>query len=429
MLKRRLNEQWLRSRPLAEQKAFYDQFQTEEERAALEAHWSWWARDEQWPPTGNWRIWLLMGGRGSGKTRAGAEWIADGVRSGTMRRIALLGATYHDARAVMVEGESGLLAIDKTARFEPSNHRVLWTNGAVATLLTAEEPDGIRGHNFDAAWGDEFCKWPAPQEALDMLRLALRTGDDPRLLLTTTPRNIKPLLDVIAASETKLVQMKTRDNANNLAPGFIAAMEQRYGGTALGRQEMDADLIEDNDAAPWRRDWIEAARMRETPRLTRVVVGVDPPASIHGDECGIVVAGLAEDRSAYVLADASAGGLSANGWARRVADTFARHNADLVIAESNQGGDMVKSVLLQQAPDLPVKLVHASRDKRTRAIPVAALYELARVHHAGVFPELEDQMCTYDDTGPSPDRMDALVYAITELLPPVPLPDPKVRTL
>jgi phage terminase large subunit-like protein len=399
------------------------------EKTIVRTLWRSWARAEQLPPKKRWRTWLLMGGRGSGKTRAGAEWIAEGVRKRQMRNIALLGATYHDTRAVMIEGESGILRVDPTAKFESSNLRIKWPTGATATVLTAEEPDGIRGHNFDAAWGDEFCKWPYPQEALDMLQLALRTGEAPRLLLTTTPRNIKPLKDIMAMPGTKLIKMATRDNANNLAPGFIQAMEARYGGTALGRQEMEADLIEDNDAAPWRRDWIEATRLREAPVCSRVAVGVDPPASSRGDECGIVVAGLAEqEREGIVLADRSAGGLSPNGWALRVADAYTAYKADIVIAEANQGGEMVRTVLHQHAPNLPVRLVHASRDKRTRAAPVAMLYEQGRVHHAGTFPELEDQMCTYDDRGPSPDRMDALVHVLTHLMPSD-IAEPKVRAL
>jgi predicted phage terminase large subunit-like protein len=431
----RWNANWLASKPENDRTAFLRSL-TDEEYDLFETDWLRWARREQLPPKPPWRIWLLMGGRGSGKTRAGAEWIIRGVQSRRMKSIALLGATYHDTRDVMLEGESGLLRCDPTAKFESSKMRVTWpSTGAVATVLTAEEPDGIRGHNFDAAWGDEFCKWPYPQEALDMLQLALRTGDAPRLLLTTTPRNIKPLKSLLASSseaigQVRVIKMTTKDNASNLAPGFIAAMESRYGGTALGRQEMDADLIEDNDAAPWRRDWIEAARLRGAPVCSRVAVGVDPPASSRGDECGIVVAGLAEqEREGYVLADRSAGGLSPNGWALRVADAYTAYKADVVIAEANQGGEMVRAVLHQHAPNLPVRLIHATRDKRTRAMPVAALYEQGRVHHAGTFPELEDQMCTYDDRGPSPDRMDALVHVLTHLMPSDITTEPKVHAL
>ncbi|HEX2590236.1 MAG TPA: terminase family protein [Rhizomicrobium sp.] len=422
------NENWLASKSKSEQREILDDL-TDEEWDEYQHDWRNFVRREQLPPKKPWQTWLLMGGRGSGKTRAGAEWIIHGIRTRQMKNIALLGATYHDTRAVMIEGESGILACDQTAKFEPSNHRIVWPGGAIATVLTAEEPDGIRGHNFDAAWGDEFCKWPYPQEALDMLQLALRTGTNPRLLLTTTPRNIRPLKALIETTGTKLIKMKTTDNANNLAPGFIAAMEARYGGTALGRQEMDADLIEDNDAAPWRRDWIEATRVREAPVCSRVAIGLDPSASVTGDECGIVVAGLAEQGGGvFILADRSAGGLTPTGWALRVADVYDAYKADIVIAEANYGGDMVRTVLQQNAPHLAVHLVNATRDKRTRALPAAALYEQGKVHHVGTFPDLEDQMCTYDDRGPSPDRMDALVHVLT-YLKLGPQSEPKIHTL
>ncbi len=399
-----------------------------EEAHQLLGHWSFWAREEQREPPGNWRIWLFLGGRGAGKTRAGAEWIAQGVQDGRMRRVALLAATYADARAVMIEGESGLAHVAKGAAFEPSNRRVLFANGAVATVLTAEEPDGIRGHQFDAAWGDEFAKWNAPQQALDMLLMALRLGEDPRMLLTTTPRNIPALTALLAAPDTVATKSATRENIDNLAPGFLESLEARYGGTRLGRQELDADLIEDNDSALWRRAWIEAGRTREVPTLSKVVVAVDPPVSAHGDECGIVVAGR-EGVDGYVLADCTVSGMTPDRWAASVAAAFERHNADLVVAESNQGGEMVKSVLLQASPHLPVRLVHASRDKRTRALPVAMLYERGTVRHAGTFPELEDQLCNFDGEGASPDRLDALVWALTELFPASRQPNPHVRML
>lgn len=391
--------------------------------------WPFWAREEQLAPEGNWRIWLFLGGRGAGKTRAGAEWIAEGIREGRMRRVALLAATYADARQVMIEGESGLKRVIPGATFEPSNRRVLFEGGAVATVLTAEEPDGIRGHQFDAAWGDEFAKWNAPQEALDMLLMAMRLGDCPQALLTTTPRNIAPLRALIAAPDTVCTKSTTLANKENLAPGFVEALEARYGGTRLGRQELDADIIEDNDAALWRRSWIEDARLRTAPPLKLVVIGVDPPASSHGDECGIVVAGIDETNTGYVLADCSEGDLTPSQWAARVAEAFERHEADLVVAEANQGGEMVRSVLLQAASNLPVKLVHATRDKRTRAMPIAHLYERGSVRHAGTFAALEDQMCTYDGEGPSPDRLDALVWAFTDLFPNERRAEPKIRTI
>ena len=370
------------------------------------------------PPAGRWRIWLFLGGRGAGKTRAGAEWIADGVRHGKMRRIGLVGATFADARSVMIEGESGLLGVSPSAAFEPSNRRVLWPTGAVATVLSAEEPDGVRGHQFDAVWADEFCKWAEPQAALDMVLMALRLGRDPRMAITTTPRNIPALRDLMNGVRRGDDALHHARQCANLAPTFLAGLELRFGGTRLGRQELEAELIEDNDLALWRRDWIERARVREAPQLTRVVVAVDPPASIAGDECGIVVAGRApRTASAYVIADCSVGGVSPAAWASRVADAYEHHKADAIVAEANQGGDMVKQVLLDALPNAAVKLVHATRDKRTRAAPAAALYEQGRVHHAGAFPELEDQMCNYDGEGKSPDRMDALVWALADLFP------------
>jgi phage terminase large subunit-like protein len=390
---------------------------TADEARFLDTEWSVWARPDQLPPPGDWRVWLFLAGRGSGKTRAGAEWIASGVHSGAMRRIALLGATYRDARAVMIEGESGLLRASGAALYQPSNNQVLWPSGAVATVLSAEEPDGVRGHQFDAAWGDELCKWPEPQAALDMLEMALRIGRRPRMLLTTTPRNIPALKALMARGDAAVTRGATRDNGAFLAPGFVESLEARYGGTRLGRQELDAEIIEDNDAALWRRSWIERGRARAAPELVRIVVAVDPPASAHGDECGIVVAGRAETGEAYVIADLSAGGLTPNRWAGRVADAYLEFKADLIVAEANQGGDMVKTMLLQVLPNAAVKCVHATRDKRTRAMPAAALYEQGRVRHAGAFAELEDQMCNYDGSGSSPDRMDALVWALTELYP------------
>ncbi|HEY4941634.1 MAG TPA: terminase family protein [Rhizomicrobium sp.] len=394
------------------------------------------ARNEQLPPKGDWRIWLFLGGRGAGKTRSGAEWIAEGVAQGTMQHIGLIGATFNDARAVMIEGISGLLKVSAGATFEPSNRRVLWTGtGTVATVLSADEPDGIRGHQFDAIWADEFAKWADPQGALDMALMALRVGEHPRMMVTTTPRAIAAIENLMTAPDVATTVSRTVDNAANLAPGFIETMEHRYGGSRLGRQELDAELIEDNDDALWRRAWIEDNRVREAPELARVVVAVDPPASAHGDECGIVVAGRAsesdetKDGDAYILADLSAGGCTPNQWAQRVADAFEQYGADAVIAEANQGGDMVKSVLLAEHSTLPVRLVRATRDKRTRATPIASHYEAGRVHHVGALPELEDQMCTYDGTGPSPDRMDAMVWALAHLFPTTRKAVPKVRKL
>jgi phage terminase large subunit-like protein len=391
--------------------------------------WEKCARADQLPPSGSWRIWLFMGGRGAGKTRAGAEWIAHGIHSDTMRRIALIGATHHDVRAVMIEGESGLLHASEGAVYQPSNQRVLWPSGAVATVLSADEPDSIRGHQFDAAWGDEFCKWPEPQAALDMLEMTLRLGKQPRLLLTTTPRNIPALKALFDRGDVEMTHSTTRDNIANLAPGFVASLEARYGGTRLGRQELEAQIIADNDEAMWRRDWIEAYRVRERPELTRIVVGVDPCASAHGAECGIVVVGCDEKSEGYVLADRSIGGLTPLQWATRVNRAYLDYEADKIIAESNQGGDMVRQTLRNANHNAPVKLVHARRGKKLRAEPYAALYEQGRIHHVGCFAELEDQMCNWDGKGESPDRMDALVYALAELFPAKDIAVPKIHAL
>jgi len=413
--------------PRSQRKSLLESLSEEEAEALLA--WPYQARDAQLPPAGNWRIWLFLGGRGAGKTRAGAEWVAQRVAEGAAARIGLIGATMRDARQVMVEGQSGLLNVVDGLTFEPSNSRVLWPGGAVASLLSAEEPDGLRGHQFDLLWGDEFAKWRDPQEALDMALMAMRLGDDPRMLLTTTPRNIAPLNALMAAPDVAVTVSRTADNAANLADGFYDSMRARYGKSALGRQELDGELIEDHDGALWKREWIEKSRVRDAPGLERVVVAVDPPASSTGDECGIVAAGRAGDQ-AYVLADRSAGSLTPAAWAARVMQAYADFEADAIIAEANQGGEMVRNVLQQADAHAPVILVHATRGKITRAAPAAALYEAGRVHHAGCFAELEDQMCHYDGSkgAKSPDRMDALVWALADLFASR-RADPKIRRL
>jgi phage terminase large subunit-like protein len=400
----------------------------EDEAAALLA-WPYQARPAQLAPDGDWRIWLLLGGRGAGKTRAGAEWVAGRVAEDGAARIGLIGATMRDVRAVMVEGESGLLNVADRLCFEPSNNRVLWPGGAVASLLSAEEPDSLRGHQFDCVWGDEFAKWRDPQDALDMALMAMRLGADPRMLLTTTPRNIAPLKALMTAADVAVTVSRTADNAANLADGFYDFMRTRYGKSALGRQELDGELVEDHDGALWKREWIEKSRVRDAPGLERVVVAVDPPASSTGDECGIVAAGRAGEHG-FVLADRSAGSLTPAAWAARVMQAYADFEADAIIAEANQGGDMVRSVLQQADAAAPVILVHATRGKITRAAPAAALYEAGRIHHAGCFAELEDQMCHYDGRkgAKSPDRMDALVWALADLFG-ARRANPKIRKL
>lgn len=389
---------------------------TDEESAHLAEAWNYCARIDQLEPEGDWRVWLFLGGRGAGKTRAGAEWVADHIRTQRVKRVALIAATHSDARQVMIEGPSGLLSVSEGAEYEPSLRRVRWpASGAEAYVMSADEPDSIRGYQFELAWGDEFCKWPEPQAALDMVRMGLRLGDNPRIMITTTPRPIPALLVLKGDPECAFTKSTTYDNAANLAKSFIASMKKSYGKTRLGRQELDGEIIEDVEGALWQRDWIEAFRVKAAPACERIVLGVDPPASKKG-ACGIVVAGLCGD-DAYVLADFTREQLTAKQWADRAADTYEQFEADCVVAEANQGGDMVRTTLLHAHPNMKVKLVHASRGKLPRAEPVSAMYEAGRVHHAGVFAELEDQLCQYDGTGKSPDRLDALVWALTELFP------------
>ncbi len=394
---------------------------------AVEKHWPFTARDEQLAPPGKWRVWLMMAGRGFGKTRAGAEWVRSKVEDDPKARVALVGATMAEARAVMVEGESGLLAVSapgKRPKWEPSLNRLRWPCGAMATLHSAAEPDGLRGRQFSHAWCDEIAKWPFGLAAWDNLAMALRLGDKPRAMATTTPRPVPLIRALVARRGVRVTRGRTADNRRNLSADFLAAMQEIYGGTRLGRQELDGELIEEADGALWSRDLIERCRVRAAPDLVRVVIGVDPPAGASGtsDACGIVVVGLDGQGHGHVLEDASVQGLTPEGWAGAVAAAAARHGADRVIAEANNGGAMVESVLRAADATLPVKLVHASRGKVARAEPVAVLYERGRVHHVGAFPALEDELAgltidgRYVGPGRSPDRADAAVWALTALL-------------
>ncbi|WBQ09260.1 terminase family protein [Hyphomonadaceae bacterium ML37] len=385
--------------------------------------WSQWAWDPQLPPAGDWRIWLFLGGRGAGKTRAGAEWVRARVAAGA-RRIALVGPAFQDVREVMLGGPSGLLSVGyphERPAYQASRRRVVWPDGAVGYAFSAEDPDGLRGPQFDAAWADEFAAWARPQETLDMLRLGLRLGADPRLVITTTPRAIPAVKALIGAPGVAMTRLATGENRANLAPGFVEAMEAQYAGSHLARQELDGVLVEDPEGALWTRALIEQALRADRPEPDRIVVAVDPPAGDgSGDACGIIVAGAAgEGRAAraLVLADWSLRA-GPEAWAARVAQAFEAYDADSVVAEANQGGDMVRAVLQAASRDLPVRLVRASRGKRARAEPAAALYAAGRVAHAGRFTALEDQMCAFGAPGPraSPDRVDALVWALAALL-------------
>lgn len=403
----------------------------EKEREELETHWKLWARPEQLPPDGDWRTWLIMAGRGFGKTRAGAEWVRALADAEPDARIALVGATLPEVRAVMVEGESGLLSICPPRRrpaFEPSLRRITWPNGAQALLYSAGEPESLRGPQHSHAWCDEIAKWDNASgraiRAWDNLLFGLRLGERPRLMATTTPRAVPLLRRLLDEPDgaLALTRGKSEDNKANLPGRFLRDIRRQFGQSLLGRQELDGELLEDVEGALWTRMLIEQCREAEAPELVRIVVGVDPPASSHGDACGIIVAGRAEDGSAHVLADASVERASPERWARAAARAASTWQADRVVAEANQGGAMVESVLRAAELTLPLTLVHASRGKAARAEPVAALYETGRVRHAGTFPALEDEMCglvaggAYQGPGRSPDRADALVWALSALM-------------
>ncbi len=422
-----------------------------EELAYLPYHWGFHARPAQrWPaecwPTEHgaqdapaaiaWRIWLILAGRGFGKTRAGAEWVRHIAESTPDARIALVAANLGEARSVMVEGESGLLALGKPAlrpRYEPSLRRLSWPNGATAQLYSAGEPDALRGGQFSHGWCDEIAKWDqAGNRAVaswNNLLLGLRLGERPRLVATTTPRRVALVQRLLAEAADAhnaihITRGTTMDNAQHLPPAFLESVTRSFGGSALGRQELLGELIEERAGALWSRALLERQRLATgtTPPLNRIVIGVDPPASAHGDACGIIVCGQTADGNAIVLADASVARPAPEVWARAVADAAKHWGADRVIAEANQGGAMVESVLRAAAIHLPLRLVHASRGKAARAEPVAALYAAGRVRHAAMFPALEDELCglspggSYEGPGRSPDRADALVWALSELM-------------
>ena len=393
----------------------------------LALSWDLQGRDEQKPPKCDWRTWLMLGGRGSGKTRAGAEWVHQlAITEGGKRplRIALVAETLGDAREVMIDGVSGLCRIGGLHRpeFEASRRRLLWRNGTIAQIFSSEDPESLRGPQFDYAWCDELAKWKHVQETFDMLQFGLRLGAHPRQLITTTPRPIPLLKKIIADPDTVTVRMATKHNAGNLAPGFLKVLAERYGGTRLGRQEIDGDLIEDRTDALWKRETLEALRLKQIMPLHRIVVAVDPPAAASARDscCGIIVAGLDGAGRAVVLADCSVENATPAAWAQAVVRAFRRFDADRVVAEINQGGDMVAAMLKSVDVMLPLKTVRATRGKFLRAEPVAALYEQGRVAHAGAMPELEDQMCDFGpeglSSGASPDRLDALVWALTALM-------------
>jgi len=389
-------------------------------------------------------IWLLMGGRGSGKTRAGAEWVRALVRrdpdasAERMSRLALVGETFAPARDVMVEGPAGLLASyarrSERPVWSPSLRRLEWPNGTIAHVFSAEDPDSLRGPQFEAAWADEIAKWRYGEEVWSMLQFGLRLGAYPRQLITTTPRPIPLLKRLLADPKVAVSRARTIDNAENLAPAFLETVAARYAGTRLGRQELDGELVEDRPDALWTREPLEAGRVLSAPPLARIVVAVDPPASSskRADSCGIVAAGIDDGGNGYVLADETAQGLRPPEWAAKAIALYRRLQADALVVETNQGGEMVVSVLHEVDPSVPVVSVRATRGKYLRAEPVAVLYAQGRIRHVGAWPELEDELCDFGpgglSSGRSPDRLDALVWAFTELMLRE-RPMPRVRML
>lgn len=395
--------------------------------ARLLTDWSWWRRADQCPPAGDWHVWMLLAGRGFGKTRTGAEWVRNYAEAHPGARIALVAASLHEARQVMVEGESGVLAIAPDAarpEYQSSLRRLSWANGTVATLYSAAEPDSLRGPEHSAAWCDEIAKWPQGEAAWDNLMLTMRIGDNPRVVATTTPRGVPLVRRLMTEKGVETTGGSTRNNRHNLSPQWLATMDAIYAGTRLGRQELDGELLEDIEGALWTRALVERCRIAEDAigKPVRVVIGVDPPATSRGDACGIVVAALLRDGRLAVVEDASVETPLPGVWAQAVAAAAARRGADRIVAESNMGGDMVAATLRQADCTLPVVPVHASVGKARRAEPVAIAYERGQVVHAGVFAALEDQLCGlqigggYAGPGRSPDRADACVWALAALL-------------
>ena len=392
-----------------------------------------------------------MGGRGAGKTRAGSEWVRrmmEGPRpqaAGAACRIALVGNTIDQAREVMVFGDSGILAVsppDRRPQWIAGRRMLIWPNGGTAQLFSAFDPEALRGPQFDAAWADELAKWHNAQETWDMLQFGLRLGAQPRVCVTTTPQNVPVLRDLISRNSTVATHATSFDNAANLAPGFLEEMVQRYHGTRKGRQELEGVLLEDAEGALWSTAMLEELQVKQAPEMSRVVVAVDPPVSGHkgSDDCGIIVVGAVtegapQDWRAYVLEDATVSAASPNIWAEAAVAAAHRHGAERIVAEVNQGGDMVGTIVRQVDPLVSFKPVRASRGKAARAEPVASLYEQGRVRHLRGLGDLEDQMCLMTTRGfsgkGSPDRVDALVWAIYELMiaPAMSWIAPRIRTL
>lgn len=394
---------------------------TDKESAALAFDWTFWARPSQLAPQGNWRTWLLKSGRGFGKTRAGAEFVRGIVEQGEAKYIAIVAPTAADARDVMVEGESGILSISPPWNrpvYEPSKRRLTWPNGAKATLYSADEPDRLRGPQHDLAWCDEVSSWRYP-EAWDMLMFGLRLGENPRVCVTTTPKPNKITKQLIKDPNTVVTSGSTYENRANLAPQYLSDIVKKYEGTRLGRQELYGELLDDVEGALWNWPMIERNRVKIPPKQFKyIVVSIDPAVTAQegSDETGILVLGQGIDGLGYVLDDLS-GRYSPDEWARRAITAYHKWQANRIIAEVNQGGDMVADVIERRDSTVgKVKQIHAGRGKTTRAEPVAALSEQDKIKFLGTYPVLEDQLTNWVHGDPSPDRLDAMVHGFTDLM-------------
>jgi phage terminase large subunit-like protein len=416
---------------------------------ALQWDWRFWGRPKQHSPEGSWSTWLILAGRGWGKTRTGAEWIKEVVcgktplAPGRYHRIAIVGETAADVRDVIVEGNSGIMSVfpkDFMPKYEPSKRRLTWPNGAIATCYNAIEPDQLRGPQHDAAWCDEMAKWRYVQETWDNLQFGLRLGTDPKQVITTTPRPLPILRQLIHDPNTVVTKGSMYENRSNLSQKFLDQAKAKYEGTRLGRQEIDAEILDDSPDALWQRSKIDeqritvkggkpfyAGREFKLPDMRRIVVAIDPAIGTggkgtvpEGAETGIIVAGLGVDGRGYVLQDVSCG-LDPGGWGLRAVKAYDEYEADVIVGEINQGGEMVGYVIRSIRNSIPFKPVHASRGKSVRAEPVAALYQQGRISHVGAFPQLEDQMVLFTPFGidgiETADRTDALVWALTALFP------------
>ena len=426
--------------PPAAQSAFFASI-TDREAIVLNYSWSFWARLDQTTPAAFLdtspinpkNTWLLLAGRGFGKTRVGAEVVNEEAESGRAGRIGLVGETAADVRDVIVEGESGILAKAKPwfrPVYEPSKRKITWPNGALAFTYNATEPDQLRGPQHDFVWGDELAKWRYLQDTFDNAQMGLRLGQHPRQIFTTTPRPLKVIRELVSDPATIVTRGNTFDNARNLAPTFIAQIRRRFEGTRYGRQELFAEILDDMPGALWTRALLEKCWLRPYPQpfplhlFRRIVIGVDPAVSNNegSDETGLVVVGLrAADGHMVVLEDAS-GRMSPIEWATVVVRLYRTYKADKIVAEVNNGGDLVETTMHIVDPNLPVRKVHARKGKFTRAEPISAIYERGLAHHLGSLAELEDQMCQFTSDldvkmlGYSPDRADAMVWAATELM-------------